>query len=106
MKDENGFLLVTSLIFAIIASIFCASEWFYGNHESALFLTAGSAIAIAFYAVMMALRQIRKNETTLEQKLGKLEEKIGQIENARATFETQCVSDPKPILQEKEELLA
>ena len=65
MKEENSFLLVTTLIIVIVASIFCASEWFNGNQEYALVLTAGSAIALPFYAVTMVLRQIRKNETIL-----------------------------------------
>ena len=86
MKEENSFLLVTCVILAIIASIFCASEWFYGNQVSALALTAGSAIAISFYVVAMVLRQIRKNETMLKEKLSKLEEKIEQIEKQEETY--------------------
>ena len=86
MKEENSYLLVTSLIFAIIASIFCASEWFYGNQQYALILTAGSAIALPFYAVTMVLRQIRKNETILKEKLSKLEEKIKQIEKKEEAY--------------------
>ena len=86
MKEENSFLLVTSLILAIIASIFCGSEWFYGNQESALVLTAGSAIAISFYAVAIVLRQIKKNETRLKEKLSKLEEKMEQIEKQEETY--------------------
>jgi hypothetical protein len=86
MKEENSFLLVTCLIFAIIASIFCASEWLNGNQEYALVLTAGSAIAIPFYAVTMVLRQIRKNETILKEKLSKLEEKIEQIEKQEEAY--------------------
>ena len=86
MKDENSFLLITSLILAIIASIFCASEWFNGTQESAMALTAGSAIAIAFYAVTTVLRQIKKNETALKEKLSQLEEKIQQIEQQEEVY--------------------
>ena len=86
MKDENSFLLITCLILAIITSIFCASEWFNGNQESALALTAGGAIAIAFYAVTTVLRQIKKNETILKEKLGQLEEKIEQIEKQEEVY--------------------
>ena len=80
MKEENSFLLVTSLLFTIVASIFCAYEWFYGNQEYALFLIAGSAIAVPFFVVIMILRQIKNDQTILKEKLGKLEEKIEQIE--------------------------
>lgn len=86
MKEENSFLLVTSFVLAIIASIFCAYEWFYGNQEYSLVLTAGSAIAILFYAVIVVLRQIRKNEIILKEKLGKLEEKIEQIEKQEEAY--------------------
>ena len=78
MKEENSFLLVTTLLLAIVASIFCAYEWFYGVQEYALVLAAGSAIVIPFYAVTMVLRQIKKNETILKDRLSKLEEKIEQ----------------------------
>lgn len=80
MKEENSFLLVTTLLFTIIAAFLCAYEWFYGNQEYALILAAGSAIAIPFFAVIMVLRQIKKNQTILKEKLTKLEEKIEQIE--------------------------
>jgi hypothetical protein len=86
MKEENSFLLVTCLIFAIIASIFCASEWLNGNQEYALVLAAGNAIVIPFYAVIMVLRQIRKNEAILKEKLSKLEEKIEQIEKQEEAY--------------------
>jgi hypothetical protein len=80
MKEENSFLVVTTLLFTIIAAFLCAYEWFYGNQEYALILTAGSAIAIPFFAVIVVLRQIKKNQTILKEKLGKLEAKIEQIE--------------------------
>ena len=80
MKEENSFLLVTTLLFTIIASFLCAYEWVYGNQEYALILTAGSAIAIPFFVVIVVLRQIKKNQTILKEKLGKLEAKIEQIE--------------------------
>ena len=80
MKEQNSLLIVTSLILVIMASIFCAYEWFNGNQQSALALTAGSAITISFYVVAMVLRQIEKNETVLKEKLGQLEEKIEQLE--------------------------
>lgn len=80
MKEENSFLLVTTLLFTIIAAFLCAYEWFYGNQEYALILAAGSAIAIPFFAVIMVLRQIKKNQTILKEKLTKLEEKIEQTE--------------------------
>jgi len=51
-----------------------------------LVLTAGSAIAILFYAVIVVLRQIRKNEIILKEKLGKLEEKIEQIEKQEEAY--------------------
>ena len=86
MKEENSFLLVTTLIITIIASIFCASEWFNGNQDSALALTAGSAIVIPFYVVTIALRQIKKNETVLKEKLNQLEEKIEQIEKQEEVY--------------------
>jgi multisubunit Na+/H+ antiporter MnhB subunit len=80
MKEQNSLLLVTSLIIAIIASIFCVYEWFNGTQESALALTAGSVIAISFYVVAMSLRQIEKNEIALKEKLDQLENKIEQLE--------------------------
>ena len=57
-----------------------------GNQESALILAAGSAIAVPFYAVVMVLRQIKKNEIMLKEKLSKLEEKIEQIETQEETY--------------------
>ena len=86
MKDEYSLLLVTSLVIAIIASIFCASEWLNGNQESALILTAGTAIAIPFYAVVMVLRQIKKNQNMLEERLRELEEKIEQREKQEEVY--------------------
>ena len=86
MKDENSFLLITTLIIAIVASIFCASEWFNGNQETALVLTAGSVVALSFYVVAISLRQIKNNATVLEEKLSQLEEKIEQIEKQEEVY--------------------
>ena len=58
----------------------------YGNQVSALVLAVGSAIAIPFYAVVMVLRQIRKNEKMLKENLGELKEKIEQIEKQEEVY--------------------